>query len=148
MAESKISYATSTAITCTLASLADTNARLSADVDNGTNEYVDASVYVKVKTGAAPSSDGYVEVWFLGGHAAVGGDAAYTINGIEVLAGVFDLDAANESITTPIMSVASAFGGIMPDHWAVAVVNQSGATLSATGGDHEIKYQGITYTDA
>lgn len=41
------------------------------------------------------------------------------------------------------MSVAVAFGGVMPDHWGIDIENQSGGTLDATGSNHAALYQGI-----
>jgi hypothetical protein len=46
------------------------------------------------------------------------------------------------------MSVAAAFGGILPAKWGVIIENQSGTTLSATGGDHVVQYQGVYATVA
>jgi len=151
----EITYSAKTNITITLASLASAGVRGSAAVDNGTNKYVDAVVAGKIKTGAAPAATGTMSIFayasvndgtnYSGGSS--GTDAAVTLDGTEVVLGAFPLDGANEQIYLPQMSVAAAFGGHLPEDWGIIIRNGSGATLSATAGDHEFHYKGIKYAD-
>jgi len=41
------------------------------------------------------------------------------------------------------MSIAAAFGGVMPSHWGIVVVNNSGGTLDSTSGNHAAIWQGV-----
>jgi hypothetical protein len=46
------------------------------------------------------------------------------------------------------MSVAAAFGGILPRKWGIVVRNYTGFALSATEGDMSYTYTGTYYTSA
>jgi hypothetical protein len=111
--------------------------------------FVDALAAVKIKTAASStSSTGYVDAYgtcdggtdFSGG--ASGADGAYSGQ----LSALFKLGriAAVTNATTYVggpWSVASAFGGSLPDHWGICVDNESGGTLDATVGS--AWYQGV-----
>ena len=140
-------------ITCTLASLTNTSVRSSAAIDNTANLYLDALVQVKIKTGGSgAASTGYINIYAYG--TADGGtsypDGTGTDTGITPtvptnlrLIGVINAVANATTYISEPMSVASAFGGVLPDHWGIAIENQVGGTLDSTEGNHAKFYQGI-----
>ncbi len=141
------------AITCTLASLTTTSIRQSTAIDNTSNTFVDSIAMVAVKTGASgTSATGYVDVYAYGtanggtnySGGCTGSDAAFTMS----LASLFKLGrlptiANATTYTGGPWSVASAFGGSLPDHWGIVVDNESGGTLDTTEGNHLKVYQGV-----
>lgn len=156
-----IKYGTSTAITCTLASLGSSAsvARGSAVVDNSTNLYVDALVTVAVKTSnSSLANDKAVYVFLYGSEdgsvysgsssEAEGTDASLTIDNPSNLRGPIVLSAiATVQTYRAVFSVAQFFGGIMPKKWGIVVLNYTGQALDSTEGNHQKTYTGITYTN-
>jgi hypothetical protein len=55
--------------------------------------------------------------------------------------GVLNVVADAATYKSEPMSVAAAFGGILPDHWGIALENKTGGTLDASTGS--AFYQGI-----
>src|SRR5437879_5583039 len=142
------------AITITLASLATGAARESASVDNSSNLYLDALVQLKIKLqSGTPGSDKRVYVYAAGTadggttwpDAVTGADAAITLNSPTQLKliGVIEAPTSAGTFISEPMSVAQAFGGILPKKWSIIVQNMTNMTFSATEGDHTKKYQGI-----
>jgi hypothetical protein len=139
------------AITVTIPGLNNAGVRGSTAVDNSANVFVDALVMVKVKTGASgTAATGFVDVYAYGtadsGTTYSGGfggaDAAY----LAPLSAVVKLGriAAGANATVYAggpWSVAAAFGGSLPDHWGIAVDNETGASLDASVGN--AFYQGV-----
>ena len=157
-----IAYATSTAITCTLASLASsaTAARGCLAVDNTTNKYDDAMLTVAVKTSAsALANDKACYVYLYGSEdgtvyngsssEAQGTDAAVTLDSPTNMRGpyVIACPAVSQTYRLVIGSVASAFGGVLPRKWGFVLQNYTGQALDATAGNHQTTYSGITYTN-
>lgn len=141
-------------ITCSLASLTNTSARQSTVIDNTSNLFIDALVFLNIKSGASgTSSTGYAVVYAFG--TADGGmnytenagatDAAITLVSPTNLRpiGIINIVANATTYKAGPFSVAQAFGGILPDHWGIVVSNQTGGTLDATEGNHLKVYQGI-----
>lgn len=161
MAESKIKYATASALTWTPESLANGSYDASAVVDNTSNLYADVLVGGKITTGASPSSGGVLTIYAYGSWdgtnytAGVSGSDGGTPNaGEESLIQLYRVativvDAtSNHTYEWGPVSLAQVFGGVMPPKWGLAVYNGSGVALNATGGNHETKYTGVTYTTA
>ena len=156
-----IKYATSTAITCTLASLASsaTVGRQCTVVDNTANLYVDALLLISVKTSAsALANDKAVYVYVFGSEdgtnydqddGVIGTtDAAYTINAQSNLKGPGIISCPTVSkVYTRVFSIASFFGGLVPRKWGFVIVNYTGQALDSTEGNHIKTYTGITYTN-
>lgn len=141
-------YAAKATITCTLTSLANGSARESDVVDNTTTLYKDA--LLRIKTNGQASGTGVVRVFAysaLGDTTytdnATGSDASFTA-GIRNTAflGAIQMNSGT-AVTAGLFSVAAAFGGMLPSKWGLIVLNNSGATLSTTSGDHVIEYQGV-----
>ncbi len=162
MATVTINYAgaSGTAITWTLTSLANGSWRQSASVDNTTNKYVDALVGGSVQTGTTPTANTSIDIYAYGQYdgsaeftaGCSGSDAAYTADGEETLLrylGSIVVDAtSDQDYEWGPWSVASAFGGIMPQRWGLVAENNTGATLNATGTNNETLYTGIKYDSA
>lgn len=144
------------AITCTLASLASSAifvGRASTAIDNTTNVFQDALLFIQIKTAGSLVAPAYVTVY---GYATVDGGTNYTEAATGTDAGLTLANPPNARIigvlSTPVTavvykggpwSVAAAFGGVLPDHWGIIVVNTSGAALDATEGNHLKLYQGV-----
>lgn len=140
-------------ITITLASLANNTQRASTVVDNSSTVWLDALVQVQVKSGAsAVSATGAVNVYAYGtsdggttySEGATGTDAAITLTvpPNARLIGVLNVVANAVTYKSSPMSVAAAFGGVLPQKWGIIVENKSGAALDATEGSHLKFYQG------
>lgn len=150
------------AITITLTSLANASGtygagRASTAVDNSTNDFLDALVFVKIKTSAsALANDKAVYVYAYGtsdggssySDGITGTDAAFTAtNPPNVrLLGVINAVATSTTYVGGPFSVAQAFGGQLPDHWGIYVVNFTGQSLDASVGS--AWYQGVYATAA
>lgn len=142
------------ALTLTIASLANNGARESTVVDNSSNKFIDALVQLKIKSPAAStSSNGTVEVYAYGtadggttyGDGATGSDAGITLTSPPNLRliGIINVVANGVTYKSNPMSVAAAFGGILCEKWGIVIVNKTGGTLDATGGNHSAFYQGV-----
>lgn len=158
MATVQTAYATPTTLTITLTSLASsaTAGRESTAVDNGTTLYLDALVQVKTKLAAGtPANDKAIYVYAYGSvdgttfpDTVTGVNAAITLNDPTQLRliGVINATTSAQVCLSEPMSVAQAFGGILPETWGIVVRNYSGVALSSTAGDHEVDWVGVTQT--
>ena len=144
-------------ITCTVTSLANNGQRQSTVVDNSSNLYLDALVFVKVKSaGSSTSSTGYVNVYAYGtvdggtsytdGATGSDGSITLTVPPNMRLIGVISVVANSTTYYGGPFSVAAAFGGILPEKWGIVVENKSAATLDASVG--ACIYQGVYQTAA
>ncbi len=152
-----IKYAASTAITCTLASLAQAGARECTALVNTTNLYLDAMVYLAIplQTGT-PAAQKAINVYFYGSEDATnftdnatGTDAAVTLRSPTNLRGPFVISTPTSGALTykaVIPSVAFYFNGILPSKWGFVVENQTNLTFNATEGNLIKTYTGITQT--
>jgi hypothetical protein len=141
-------------ITISLGSLGNNSARESTYIDNGTNLFLDALVGVRVRSNSSgTSSTGSVLVYAYGTinggsnytEGATGSDAAITLTSPTNLrlVGVINVVANSTTYSAGPFSVATAFGGTLPERWGVVIENRSGAALDATGGNHVVLYQGV-----
>jgi len=153
MSTVKSSYGTSNqAITCTITSLANNGQRGSTAIDNTSNLFLDALVQVKVKSaGSATSATGTVNIYAYGtadggsnySDGVSGTDSSATLTSppnVRII-GVINVVANSTTYIGGPFSVASAFGGILPDHWGIVVENKTAATLDASIGNSW--YQGV-----
>lgn len=161
MADIKTEYGTNgQVITVTLTSLADATSagRESTVVDNGTNKFLDVLISGKIKTQNSGSISAPSAV-FVYAYATTdngttypdtvtGSDAAITLNNPTQLKllGVIYTAAINTQYKSAAFSLASLYGGRMPQKWGIVVVNDSGTALSATASDHVFLYQGVYAT--
>lgn len=141
-------------ITVTLASLANNGARASTAVDNSSNLFFDAPVFIAIKSGAASTSaSGYVNVYAYGTvnggtnytEGATGTDAAITLVSPTnaILIGVVNVVANATTYYAGPFSVAAAFGGRLPEKWGIIIENKTGGTLDSSEGNHIKLYQGV-----
>lgn len=142
-------------LTITLTSLASGSAREGTAIDNSSNKFLDVLVMVKVRfANTAPTGDKRVYIYAAGTvdstspewpDAVTGTDAAITLDSPTQLKLIGAIEAAqNLTRKSEPMSVAQAFGGLMPVNWDIIILNSSGAALTATASDHTVKYQGIS----
>lgn len=146
-------YGTSNqSITCTFTSLANNGQRQSTAVDNTSNVFQDALVFVKTKSNAAgTSATGTVNVYAYGtadggttySDGASGTDGTITLTAPPnmQLIGIINVVANAVTYEGGPFSVARAFGGVLPDHWGIVIENKTGATLDASVGS--AWYQGV-----
>lgn len=138
-------------LTISLASLANAAGRESTAVDNSSNLFSDVLLMIKSRSASSgTSSAGYLLIYAYGsvdggtsysGNAS-GSDAAITPINMNII-GRVDMTANSTDYKSPIMSIAAAFGGVMPARWGIVVVNNTGATLDSTGGNHAAIWQGV-----
>jgi hypothetical protein len=156
MADIKAKYGSSNqTITITLNSLANDAKRESTAIDNSASCFLDALVQVKIATNTAADSTGDKSVYVYaygssdGGAScsgnASGSDAAFgtdpqQLNNCRLLSAVY-APTQNKTYESDLMSVASAFGGSLPQHWGIIVHNKTGQTLK--NSDCAAFYQGI-----
>jgi hypothetical protein len=159
MADIKLAYATSANLTCSLASLASsaTAGRESTAIDNSSNLYIDALVQLKIQlqTGT-PANDKAIYVYAYGSEDgttytdnATGSDAAITLrdpSNMRLIGVIPCPDSGGVVYESQPMSVAAAFGGILPREWGIVVRNYTNVTLHATEGNHAKKYTGVYHT--
>lgn len=132
------------AFTITLASLATASARQSTIVDNSTNDYPAAIIYLRIKSGAAAPTAGTVYELYLirsdgtvRDDAAGASDAAITIENAPLIGTLVVTATANKNFYG-IFDTAGL--GVLGAEWGIAVKNSSGQTVSTTEGDHYYKY--------
>lgn len=155
MADITAKYGTSNqTITVTLASLTNNSTRASTYIDNSSNLFLDALVFLNIKTGASgTSSTGYVNIFAYGTsdggsnytENATGSDAAITLVSPTNLKLIGIINCVSNATTykSGPLSVASAFSGVLPERWGIVVENKTGGTLDATEGNHLKIYQGV-----
>ena len=147
MGDIKQEYGATTAITITLNALVDDALRESTAVDNGTTKFMDAQVQVKIETHASSTPTGEKDVLiFAYGSAddgtsysgnASGADAAYGAaepqnEGNLKQIGRIEVVTENLIYESDLMSIASAFGGKLPEDWGIVVMNRTGFALGST----------------
>jgi hypothetical protein len=156
------SYAAAATLTLSLASLAsDTNlvaGRASTFVDNTVVDAIDCLVGGKVTTGTSPTADRQIEVWAYGSYdgtsysgGASGTDANLTPQTktlLKLLTVIPTSNVSNQTYTWGPISIAQAFGGVVPPEWGIFIVHNTGVALHATAGNHEVKYTPIKYESA
>lgn len=165
MPDFKVSYATATDSTITLASLAsDTNlliGRESTVIDNTTALNLNLLVSGKITTGTSPTASRIIEVWAIGSwdgstwpNAFTGdGDASRTITSADIKANIGRLIAAMVINSTSDRtyhfgptSVAAAFGGTLPPKLVLFVTHNTGTALNSVSGNHQIRLQPVYET--
>jgi hypothetical protein len=156
----KQAFGSSTAMTCSLASLSSsaTVGRESTAVDNTTNLYLDAIVQLIVTLqSGTPGSDKTVYVYAYGSEDgsdytdnATGSDASITLRtptNMCLIGSIYCPDSGGLTYKGQPMRVAPAFGGVLPRKWGIVIVNYTAVTLSSTEGDHSKTYTGVYFTN-
>jgi hypothetical protein len=164
MADIKVAYGTASDLTITLASLAsDTNlltGRESATIDNTSTLALDYLVSGKITAGTSPTASRQIEVWAVGSWDGTnwpdvfdGTESAETITSADIKTSVCRLVAAMSTASTsdrvyhfgPV-SIAAAFGGVLPPKVVLFVTHSTGVGLNATTGNHQIRLQPVYET--
>lgn len=159
MADVKANYPSASDVTITLASLAsDTNlltGRESTAVDNSSNLYLDYLVSGKITTGTSPTTARSIQVWAVGSWDGTnwpdvfdGTESAETITSANHKNSVcrFLAEMATDATSDRTyhfgpVSIASAFGGVMPKSFVVFVTHNTAVNLNSTAGNHQIRIQ-------
>ena len=164
MADFKLSYGTASDLTITLASLAtDANlltGRESATIDNTSALVLDYLVSGKITSGTSPTAAKSIEVWAVGSWDGTnwpdvfdGTESAETITSADIKASVCRFVAAMATSATsnvayhfgPV-SLAAAFGGVLPPKIVLFVTHSTAVALNATAGNHQIRLQPVYQT--
>lgn len=164
MADLKLAYGTASDVTITLASMAtDTNlltGRESAVIDNSANLFLDYLVSGKITAGTSPTAARSIEVWAVGSWDGTnwpdvfdGTESAETITSADIKASVCRFVAAMATANTtdrtyhfgPV-SLAAAFGGVLPPKVVLFVTHSTGVNLNSTAGNHQIRLQPVFQT--
>lgn len=164
MADIKVAYGTASDLTITLASLAsDTNlltGRESATIDNTSTLALDYLVSGKITTGTSPTASRAIEVWAVGSWDGTnwpdvfdGTESAETITSADIKASVCRLLASMATSSTsnvtyhfgPV-SLAAAFGGVLPPKVVLFVTQSTAVNLNSTTGNHQIRLQPVYET--
>ncbi len=141
-------------ITCTLASLANNSAREATVIDNSSNLFLDILIQLKIKSGSSGvSSSGYVNIY---AYASADGGTTYSDNctgsdaGVTLvsppnlrLVGALNIVANATTYKSVPMSLAAAFGGVLPERVGIVIENKTGAALDSTENNHAKFYQGV-----
>jgi len=164
MADLKLAYGTATDLTITLASLAtDANlltGRESATIDNTSLLVLDYLVSGKITSGTSPTAAKSIEVWAIGSWDGTnwpdtmdGTDSGETFTSADIKASVCKYIATMATSATsnvayhfgPV-SLAAAFGGVLPPKIVLFVTHSTAVALNATAGNHQIRLQPVFQT--
>lgn len=165
MPDIKVSYATASDVTITIASLAsDTNllaGRQSTPIDNTSALNLNIFVSGKITTGTNPISSRIIEVWAVGSWDGTNwpdtfsgtGDTNKTVSNADIKSSICKLLAAmvtdntsNRTYHFGPVSLASTFGGTLPPKVLFFVTHNTAAALNATSSNHQLRLQPIYET--
>lgn len=165
-ADIKIEYASSAAFTITLTSLATSatfiTGREGTAVSNTTNKYLDYLIGGKITTDGSSPTAGEIRIYGYGRVADSvypdGLDGTDDANGnsrtsAEILNAALPLLSSTATDTTagrvywfqPV-SLAAAFGNLVPKDFGLYVAHNTVANLNSTGSNHALYYTGIYAT--
>ena len=164
MATSSINYATTIAITLSPASLASSATyvagREATEIDNTTDQYINAEVEGFITTGTTPTVDTYIKLYAWGSHTSLGAtaldvldgtDSAETFTSVEIQSSILTLvrsvkvnATSNQKYHFKPFTIADIFGE-MPKFWGLYLSHDTVAALNSTAGNHEFKYTGIKF---
>lgn len=169
MADFKTKYPSisTVALTCDLASLGTntqnvfTSGRESTAVDNTTNLDLDHLLSGKIRVGTSPTAGRTIAVYVYAPISISSGtptypdvldgtDSAETITSANVLNSMLRLawsttvdNTTDRDYFIPPTSIASLFGGALPQFWGVYVAHDTAVSLNATSGNHVLHYNRI-----
>ena len=143
MSSVKIAYESTQTPTITLASLANTGGRACTAIDNHTALDLDSMVFVKIKTGASGvSTTGHIDIYLVKSLDGTNYDDAFagTDNSIVPSAStfLFSFPAVANATTYQGSERFSKVFDRLPYKFSIAVVNNSGAALDSTAGNHTV----------
>ncbi len=144
MAEYKQKLANSATATITLASLANAAGRGSTAIDNSSVLGIEADIAVKIKTASSGvATSGYLDIYLIRSEDGTnyddsfgGSNAAFTpVNATKI-----GSMTANAASTTYYGVFNTAIAGNLPRKFCIGIVNNTGAALDSTGGNHAVTY--------
>lgn len=163
----KLAYATATALTNAIASLASSSTWVagyeSDPIDNSSGLYLDYEMWGKVTVGTTPTTNTEIRIYlvpcfdgtnwpdvFDGTTSAETWTSAGIRDATAVLAKVISVDSttSNREYTWSVPSVAALFGGSCPAKFALFTTHSTGVNLNSTGGNHATNYRGVYTTNA
>jgi len=166
MATTKLTFASSASITCTLASLATSSTlvagRSSAEIDNSTNLHLDKLISGKITVGTTPTANTVIEVWMIPKRE----DSSYhdTFDGTDknvtvtsrqhllaygTLLSTMAVPATTSNVGYEFFrSAAAAMGAGCPPKFQLFIVHNTGVNLNSTGGNHVLYEKGVYSTTA
>jgi len=121
---------------------------------------LDYLVSGKITAGTSPTASRSIEVWAVGSWDGTnwpdvfdGTESAETIASADIKAAICRLVTAMATANTsdrtyhfgPV-SIASAFGGVVPPKFVLFVVHNTGVNLNSTAGNHQIRIQPVYET--
>jgi hypothetical protein len=137
--------------------------RESTQIDNTSNLYLDAQLYVFMTVGTTPTANTVINLYLWGSYVSLGTTALDVLDGTDsaetftsagvlqsvcALGGQALVDAATSNITYAIRvrSVALALGQlVLPRFWGIYGAHNTAVNLHATAGNHVAKYDGVTF---
>lgn len=149
-----MSYATTATLTAAanLASLASGTSWVTTAVSNAVNLYLDVHVWIRTKSSATASVNSALTIRVLAANELLVANASSSasvsndyVRNIPIVGTMAMGTSATGSATTlgGPFSIASAFGGLMPQEWMIVVENTSGVSLQTSANEHSIIYQGL-----
>jgi hypothetical protein len=161
------SYAASSALTITLASLATSSTFVagveSNQVDNTSNKYDDAFLEGFITVGTTPTISTQIQVYVWGAAVSLattakdvldGTDSAETLTSVGVGAGFLrqianlqvDSTTSDRRYGFGMSSVAEALGlPSLPPFWGVFVTHNTGVNLNSTAGNQAVSFVGVKF---
>lgn len=146
--EIKDKFGSSTALTITVASLANGSARQSTIVDNTTDRFSRVIVYAKIKQGTSPTGNRTVTAYLLRddnngtNHRTDGAgssDAAITVLNAQLI-GI--MNNKSSPSTGDVLYGEFTIDNPGPK-WGIAIQNDTGVSLDSTGSNHWVRFVGI-----
>jgi hypothetical protein len=164
MAQIRVGYGASAAISNSIASLASSSGLTagyeSGVLDNQSDLFLDYLIAGRITTGTSPTA-GVIEVWAIGAlddtpiwpDVFDGTPGAETITNRDILGAFGRLVVAIPTVTTsdqgywfgPV-SLASLFGGSVPKRIVFFTTHNTGVNLNSTGSNHLLTATGVYAT--
>lgn len=163
-----VTYGGPTTITMDLSALGASSTfvagRESTQVDNSSNQYMDALVLGRIIVGTTPTLPCQLNVYLWGADVSLGTtpidvldgtDSAETLTNTTVLTNALVLarfmpilvNTSNITYDFAPFCVAPFFGGVLPKFWGLYVAHNMTAALKTDAGNtNAFRYLGITYT--
>jgi len=135
--DSQLAFDNSNTVTITLASLADGSIATSDAIDNSTDKFIYADIQVKVRTDTGTDDDGIIKVKII--RSADGGT---TYDDSSTNSEIIYAFLANADSTDFIATTDTGRIGLLPSHWKIAILNDSGAALDSTASSHSVVFSG------
>lgn len=143
MADVKIAYQAAQSLTVTgLSTLANGSNAISDAVDNTTNKFLDYLVEVSATVGTVSGNKRFL-VYATSSVDGTNYSDSSDVSNMKLL-GIVNAPSNSTAYRSPAFSVASAFGGTIPNHFKIVVRNDSGAAFTAGSAQYRGTYNTVT----